>query len=452
MHTNIHNKQMTNTAIKLTECQAKALGKLKEFVGLDCEHKLFRLSGYAGTGKTFTICQFIKWLIENNYSIIVCSPTNKAAKNLKAMASENGLDIEVTTIAKLLKQQAELNPETGKEEFVSQDDIDLTLYDVIIADEFSMISEDNFYTLLSELEGNYRTKIIFVGDSAQLPPVGEDEPVVQTSVFKYANLKTVVRYDGELARVAERIRNERALNQIAYPFITTSDKSIVVLDRYDWLKQAVDLFRTENYKFNPNYVRFLVWRNKQADILNAYIRKQICSSDAPAYELGERLIAKTPVFRSLITFQGKKEIEQWNAVMSASEECYVIEKSKPGIDRQYGFPCHMVRVVTDEGLKLDLQILTEEGKHMQKDFLVDIKDRAKRSHGKQRNVAWKLYYTCLKTFDNVFHSYAITTHKAQGSTLDYAFVDTLDMRNCPDLQKILYTALTRAKKQVFIPE
>ncbi|MDJ0689664.1 MAG: ATP-binding domain-containing protein [Xenococcaceae cyanobacterium MO_188.B32] len=50
------------------------------------------------------------------------------------------------------------------------------------------------------------------------------------------------------------------------------------------------------------------------------------------------------------------------------------------------------------------------------------------------------------------YAYAITTHKAQGSTVDHAFVDATDMKGCPDLQKILYTALTRAKDRVFIPE
>ena len=48
-------------------------------------------------------------------------------------------------------------------------------------------------------------------------------------------------------------------------------------------------------------------------------------------------------------------------------------------------------------------------------------------------------------------AYAITTHKAQGSSIDYIFPDIADMRYCPDLQKMLYTALSRAKSQAFIP-
>ena len=43
--------------------------------------------------------------------------------------------------------------------------------------------------------------------------------------------------------------------------------SIICHDRYHWLQAAVELFKSDEFKVNPNYVRFLVWRNKQADIL-----------------------------------------------------------------------------------------------------------------------------------------------------------------------------------------
>ncbi|MGK7949706.1 MAG: hypothetical protein AB4368_13175, partial [Xenococcaceae cyanobacterium] len=114
-------------------------------------------------------------------------------------------------------------------------------------------------------------KVIFVGDAAQLPPVGEKEPIVATSpsITKHANLSQVVRYDGELAKVAEEIRSNRIFNKVMYPFTTMSDKSIVTSDRYEWLEKAVELFKSNEFKSNPNHVRFLVWRNKTADKLNA---------------------------------------------------------------------------------------------------------------------------------------------------------------------------------------
>ena len=287
-----------------------------EFISLDCHETFFRLTGYAGTGKSFVMCQFIKWLQENEYNVLACSPTNKAANNLRSMAAENGISIEPITLAKLLKQQAVIDIKTGKEKFVSQDDINLEAYDVIIADEFSMISEDNFLDLASEVQ-DFWVKVIFVGDAAQLPPVGEDKPIVASypSITRHANLSTVVRYDGELAEVAEEIRSKDFYNRIMYPFKTTRDDSILCLNKGKWLNQAVTLFKSDEFKANPNYVRFLVWRNKQADILNNYVRYHLWGEGVPAYVPGDRLIAKVPVFRTTTTLsKGGKEVEKWNTV------------------------------------------------------------------------------------------------------------------------------------------
>ncbi|MGF1489020.1 MAG: C-terminal helicase domain-containing protein, partial [Prochloraceae cyanobacterium] len=63
---------------------------------------------------------------------------------------------------------------------------------------------------------------------------------------------------------------------------------------------------------------------------------------------------------------------------------------------------------------------------------------------------WKQFITLSKSFDNVPFAYPITTHKAQGSTIDYVFLDLRDISRCRDLQKILYTGLTRCKKKTFV--
>ena len=70
--------------ITLTESQSLALEKLKRFINSD--EKYFRLTGYAGTGKSFTIAQFMHWLGEQDINFVAGSPTNKAVKNLVKLA------------------------------------------------------------------------------------------------------------------------------------------------------------------------------------------------------------------------------------------------------------------------------------------------------------------------------------------------------------------------------
>ena len=65
---------------------------------------------------------------------------------------------------------------------------------------------------------------------------------------------------------------------------------------------------------------------------------------------------------------------------------------------------------------------------------------------------WQSYFDLSRMFDDVAYAYSLTVHKSQGSTIDYVFLDVGDMRSCSDRQKLQYTALTRAKTQVLIPQ
>ena len=90
--------------ITLTKSQDLALEKLKQFVKSD--EKYFRLTGYAGTGKSFTIAQFMQWLQKQNINFVAGSPTNKAVKNLVKLASETKvLFVTVNKFFELFKSQ-----------------------------------------------------------------------------------------------------------------------------------------------------------------------------------------------------------------------------------------------------------------------------------------------------------------------------------------------------------
>ena len=271
-------------------------------------------------------------------------------------------------------------------------------------------------------------------------------------ITDWYDLTTVVRYDGELAKVAEKIRSQSKYNKAMYPFATSDDHSIICHERYSWLQHAVELFKSDEFKVNPNYVRFLVWRNKQADVLNAYVRQYLWGEDVAKYVPGDRLIAKTPAFRLAVNARNLRD--EWQIVINSSDECEVTREGILREEDEYGndWQHWLVPVVTDGGNELNLKILTESGLHAQKKVLLALKTEARdTTDRRQRKRLWAKYYSCLKSFDNMPYAYAITTHKAQGSSIDYIFPDTTDMKDCPDLQKILYTALTRAKVQAFIP-
>lgn len=425
--------------VTLTDSQQIAFTKLKEFVASD--NKYFRLTGYAGTGKSFLICQFMHWLRQEKISFIAGSPTNKALKNLERIAAEAGIALEKPkTIAQLLGQQPQLNEDTGKEEFISVNDVSLSEYRLIILDEFSMISKANFNDIVYEIQ-NSDTKVVFVGDPAQLPPINEKYPVVAKHPYITceANLAKVVRYDGAIAHVCEQIRTYDYFNKILYPFTTTEDNTITCLKRDDWLAKAVELFKSDAYKANPDYVRFLVWRNRTSTMLSEYVRNELWGKDAPQYVIGDRLIARLPVFRPNHSSHNNKD--QWQIIINNSEECEVIGEAVLAKYTNHNWDFWEVPVKTNQGLQVTLRLLTPESEQSREAYLRELKKAKK----------WNKYYYIIKLFDNVPYAYALTTHKSQGSSINNVFLDIADIKDCPDLQKIIYTALTRVKQQAFIP-
>ncbi|MDJ0901543.1 MAG: DEAD/DEAH box helicase [Xenococcus sp. MO_188.B8] len=433
-------KDITNHELTLTIDQEKAFSQLKNFT--ESNDKFFRLTGYAGTGKSFLITHYIRWLKNQKLDFIAACPTNKAAKSLRTLADNEGIDIDVKTIAQLLGQQPEFNEKTGEEEFISAEKLDFSGYGIIIIDEFSMVNKNNFEDIVNEVEYSLFTKIVFVGDAAQLPPVKEKEPIVATSdiIELESTLTEVVRYDGEIARVAESIRSNNQYSRTLYPFTTTKDQTILCLPQSEWLVKAITLFQSPEYQLNPDHVRFLAWRNKTVATLNKFVRSKLWGKDVPPYVPGDRLIARKPLFRVRPGGKGKNK---WGILINNSEEAQVIET---GILCEVNFQGHnykywKVKVQLETGSSQTLSILHE-------DSLLQHKEQVKNFASKKQ---WQYYFDLSRMFDDVGYAYALTTHKAQGSTIDYVFLDVNDMRGCGDRQKLLYTAITRAKKQALIP-
>lgn len=439
---------------ELTASQKQALDKLLDFIkGKD---KYFKLKGYAGTGKSFLVVRLIKELLkEKNLSIICASPTNKAAKNLAKLAEENKLEgIETITLAKLLGLFPEINSEKGIEEFIMMDRNSID-YNLILIDEYSMVSGENLKNIHEK--SSAKAKVIFIGDAAQLPPIGESDPPVEkfNLIKSEAELKEIVRYDGELLRISEKIRSDAVYNRKLYPFTSTKDNSVTCLNFKEWTKKGCEIIKSKGFQDNPNICRFLVWRNKTAESINNTVREYLWGETLLPFEIGDLLIAKTPVFREC--YNPVKKRNEWGIVVNNSEECTVISpavlmsKSLNVIGFKSNFEYWEVPTISESNHKIKLRILTPESEITLKTIQEQVKAKILAIKGNKKG-AWYEYQTLAKTFDNTPFAYAITTHKAQGSSIDNVFLATYDLKGCPDLQKIQYTAVTRTKSKLWIPQ
>jgi exodeoxyribonuclease V alpha subunit len=188
--------------VKLTDQQINALGNI-------CKYNISILNGYAGTGKTASTNSIIKMLKANNKSFELFSPTGRAAKVLSGYTNESASTIH--------RGLAYMPPnEWGYNE------INKLWCDVLIVDEFSMVDIFIMKKLLEATDFN-RTKLLIIGDSAQIPSVGAGNilyDLCNSNLIPTTTLTQVFRYNsGGLMTVATKTRN-------CEEFLTEKDNEI----------------------------------------------------------------------------------------------------------------------------------------------------------------------------------------------------------------------------------
>lgn len=420
--------------ISLTQQQWQALQELEAF--LKSDRKLHLLTGYAGTGKTTLLQALIKRLRDggDRRPIVLSAHSNKATKVLSAMADRWDLDVDCMTCCKLLGLRPEIDITTGKQIFKADRDGEnkFNRYRLVIVDEASMISED-MWLLLTEAvsELHKQTQLLFVGDIAQLPPIGEIESKVFSQIYDRSDLTDVVRYTGAIGVLAESIRNQ--LNRQKLPIIQTEanhtqTEGVFAVDRKGWESLLLKAFQSPSYQKDADFVRVLAYTNKRVNALNSKIRATIYGDVAPRFVEGERLIANAPC------------MENDYIVLQNSAECEVLN----AVEGQQGNWCvWFLNVLTDDDYNRTLTVLHETSTFEYQRRLQLLAEEKR----------WREYWELKTLFHDVRYAYSLTIHKAQGSTFENVFVDMRDLlinRKTYERNQLFYVAITRSAKRLFV--
>ena len=446
--------------IYATSGQAKALDDLTVFAS--GQGTMHLLSGFAGTGKSILLQAWVKRLRAGGYNgpIVFTAPTNKATEVLRSMTARWGLSVECVTCAKLLGLRPVINRETGREEFKKSytEDSVIQGYDIVIVDEASMVSEDLFQ-YISE-EANLFTKILFVGDWAQLPPVSEPISRAFLEVKSQSHLTEVKRYSGAVAVAADDLR--RNLARRGEPILETDHnedrtQGTFILDQDTWKQHLVKAFQSNKSRQDPNYCRALAWRNKTVQSLNQYIREATQGLDADRFVVGERLLANEH-------YGIKDAVGKPSTLFATSAEMEVLGASEGAMGEWLVWYLDVV-MLDSEGKRYTIPVLHEDET---KRFEAAQK-KVKQAALKGDKALWDRYFENRKSFAWVDYAYAMTVHKSQGSTFSNVFIDMGDiMANNTKAQvvlpitgeqqliyernQLLYVGVTRASDRVFIFE
>lgn len=451
-----------NFSYQPTADQEKAMRLFADFLLSPSPDAVFLLKGYAGTGKTSLLGALVRTLDALNRKHVLLAPTGRAAK---VFARHSGHP--AYTIHRRIYRQKAFSNDTDN--FVMGEN--LMKNTLFIVDEASMIANEglsgaSFGTgrllddLVQYVYGGGGCRLMLIGDTAQLPPVGEEEsPALSASVLEgyglqvlECNLARVVRQteDSGILYNATRLRAMVAEENIfSLPSVRVEGFPDVKLLPGGELIEAI----SECYDHAGMDETIVICRsNKRANLYNKGIRNSILYRE-DELETGDVLmVAKN-------NYYWGKDCKELDFI--ANGDVAVVRRVRK-VREMYGFRFADVLLEFPDYQELELEVkilldtlhsdapaLTREQSEAL--FSRVLEDYADISLKRERMKKMKEdpYYNALQ----VKYAYAVTCHKAQGGQWKRVFIDqgymTEDMLS-PDYCRWLYTAFTRATETLYL--
>lgn len=442
--------------------QLELFNRLHQFLLSDKGDDCFVLKGYAGTGKTTVISSLVKALRHYNYKSVLLAPTGRAAKVITGYSGKKAFTIHKRIYRK--RSAMSIDDAFSLADNLATDTLFIIDEASMIADEPGGISHTSLlYDLIKYVYNTKNCKLMLVGDTAQLPPVGSDNsPALEEKLLKDAFGLTVFSYEmtdvvrqeknsGILMNVTG-IRNLIRKEQPQIPRIITQGFKDIYRINGDRLEEGL------NYaykKFGMDRTLVICRSNKNANLYNQQIRNRILFRD-------EELTGGDQIMIVRNNYYWLQEEEDNSTGFIANGDIARIKKVRNFQDI-YGFrfadaQLEFIDYAEDTTLncKLMLDTLYSEAPALspadQKRFYLEVmKDYEHIASKRARfdELRANPYYNALQ----IKFAYAVTCHKAQGGQWDAVFVDqgylTEDMINY-DFLRWFYTACTRATTTLFL--
>ena len=457
----------TNFPFVPTNEQEKSLEEISMFILSGDDRRVFLLCGYAGTGKTSLVAALVKTMEQLERRTVLLAPTGRAAKVFSSYSGRAAYTIHKW----IYRQKSILN---GSAFTLMENRAVNTLF---IVDEASMIANEgasNFGSgaLLDDLvEFVYSGRgcsLLLLGDTAQLPPVGEElSPALSSTYLRsmFLNVSAV-----ELTHVMRQLDGSGILQNATMLRHIIAGGGGALLPQIK-LKGFADICRVQGEElieaiesaYNSvgiDETIILCRSNKRANIYNEGIRRRILYREEELNRGDVLMIVKNNYYwREELGKQDKTILEKIDFIANGDTAEIVYVGSA---EEMYGFRFADVTLsFTDyEDCELDVKImldtLTSESPSLTRnesetlfaavwEDYPEIRSKRKRMEEVRKNP----YYNALQ----VKYGYAVTCHKAQGGQWKRVFIDqgyvTPDMAG-PDYYRWLYTAFTRASEKLYL--
>ena len=451
-----------------TSCQDNLLHKVADFVSGDDD--ILVVNGYAGTGKTTAISSVIATMKEFKTKCVLLAPTGRAAKVLSTYAGQPAF-----TIHKHIYRQKSvggdgfgqfsLAPNKDKETLFVVDEVSLIGIDAGQQQSTSSFGSGNLLEdLLSFVRSGVECKVILIGDSAQLPPVGLDaSPALLRDYMTmmggtvFAELSTVVRQQKESGILYNATLIRQLITEMAYGLgvmdicdlglETEPFDDVERIGGGDLIEKISDAYAT----YGEDETIILCRSNKRAIKYNMGIRSTVQYKEERLVR-GDKLMIVKNCYQFLEGLEGLDYIANGDIAklekISRFEERYGLHFAEARIS----FPDYDDQEITAKVILDTLESESASLTYEQSNALYQgvNEDYSHITTKKKRYEAVRedKYYNALQ----LKYANAITCHKSQGGQWKCVFIDNpfwQEKLTVDDL-KWLYTAITRATEKVYL--
>ena len=444
-----------------TEKQAILFYELSKFIFNRDKDALFLLKGYAGTGKTSTIGALVNSLGKVGKNTVLLAPTGRAAKVISHYSQKKALTIH----KKIYFPKKQSN---GSVDFTLQ--INKHKNTIFIVDEASMISDGvhnsklfEKVSLLNDLVryvySGTNCHLIFIGDTAQLPPVKLTvSPALKADTLTYKYHKNVTEI--ELDDVMRQHKNSGILTNATYLRMFLENQNL----DFKFHLNFPDIIRLEDgYEIEDAIASaydndgvedtaFIVRSNKRANQYNQQIRTKIRGQENEISTGDYVMVVKNNYFwldeKSSAGFIANGDICEILRIQSVKElyDFKFAEVELRMIDYPDMKPFETVLLLdtlTSESPSLTYEESNKLYHNVKEDFAHE-KSKYKQLLAVKKNS----YFNALQ----VKFSYAITCHKSQGGQWKTIFIEQpyLPDGTSKEYLRWLYTAVTRAKEKLYL--
>ncbi len=447
-----------------TKGQAELAEKLARFMVDPEARSVFVLKGYAGTGKTSFISALVRMLPKSGKKSVLLAPTGRAAKVFSAFSGSPAFTIHKRIYFQRMRRDGGM--------FLALQD-NLYKNALFIVDEASMIAgnqqegEDLFNSrnLLDDLMDyvwqGYRCRLMLIGDTAQLPPVGMDlSPALDLEHLKsryslkiyYHELTEVMRQSLEsgILSNATRLRKMQLEEDVSHKLFDLQNHNDIISITGNELEEVLNTAYT---KGEPDKSVIICRSNKRANIYNQEVRRRILYQENEVTSGDLLMVVRNNYFwldpkstagfianGDMITITRINKMEELYGFHFADISMKMIDyPDEPGLD---------VKIILDTIMSESPSLTREDSKKLFQGVLEEYQDIPDKSE-RYRKIRIDPYYNALQ----VKFAYALTCHKTQGGQWENVFIDqgylTEDMINL-EYQRWLYTALTRATSKVYL--